>query len=413
MKAEIITIGDELLIGQTIDTNSAWIASELNKIGIDVFQITSISDRKEHIIKTLAKTIGKTELVIITGGLGPTSDDITKPALCEFFNSELIFNENVFNEIEEMFRRRNWPMNNNNRRQAEVPANCTVLINKFGTAPGMRFEKEGTLIFSMAGVPFEMKHIMTEYVIPELSKIVQDFSILHRNIMVYGISESSLSEKLAGFETELPSQVKLAYLPSFGIVKLRLTAKGKNSSQLTKIIEHQVNKLYQIIPEYIYGENELSLEEVVADLLIEKKLTLCTAESCTGGNIARLITSIPGSSVFFKGSVIAYNNSVKTDLLGVKSETIKDYGAVSEQTVIEMACCARTKLKTDYAVATSGIAGPDGGTVDKPAGTVWIAVSSINGTSAKKYVFGNDRIVNINRFSVSALDMLRKQIISE
>jgi nicotinamide-nucleotide amidase len=413
MKAEIITIGDELLIGQTIDTNSAWMASELNKIGVEVSQITSISDKKEHIIETLDKTIGKTRLILITGGLGPTSDDITKPALCEYFNTKLIFNENVFHEIEEMFRRRNIPMNDKNRRQAEVPENCIVLINKCGTAPGMRFEKDGTLIFSMAGVPYEMRHIMTEYVLPELSKRVRDVSIIHRNIMVYGVSESSLAELLAGFESELPSLIKLAYLPSFGVIKLRFTGKSKNSEDLSKIIEHHVNKLYRIIPEYIYGEDEMTFEEVVGNLLVNKKMTLCTAESCTGGNIARLITGIPGSSSFFKGSVIAYDNSVKMQMLGVQSETILKFGAVSEQTVSEMASGARIRLNTDYAIATSGIAGPDGGSAEKPVGTVWIAVSSINETLAKKFVFGNDRIVNINRFSIAALDMLRRQIINE
>jgi nicotinamide-nucleotide amidase len=412
MKAAIISIGDELLIGQTINTNSSWMGAELSKSGFDVTRITSVHDRKDDIINILNESAGKSDVVLITGGLGPTSDDITKPTLCEFFNTKLVMNDEVLVMLEEMMRRRNFPMNERNRKQAEVPESCRVLKNAVGTAPGMWFEKDGTIYISMPGVPHEMKHLMTHVVLPELNQRFTSQTIIHRNIMCYGEGESVLADKLNDFESGLPENIKLAYLPAYGIIKLRLTCTGSDYNNLLYQLNEQAGKLYNIIPDLIYGENEESLEMVIGRLLKTAKKTVATAESCTGGKIANLITSVSGSSEYFKGSVIAYSNSVKTQLLGVQDYILTRYGAVSENTVREMAVGARSLLKTDFVVATTGIAGPDGGTESKPVGTVWIAVASEKGIVSEKRVFGNDRELNIMRFSLAALNLLRKQIIS-
>jgi len=412
MKAAIITIGDELLIGQTIDTNSAWMGAELSKAGFDVHRITSVHDRREDIIYALTEATGKTDVVLITGGLGPTSDDITKQTLCEFFNTHLVMNNEVFRMIEEMMRLRSFSMNDNNRHQAEVPESCRVLKNAAGTAPGMWFEKDGTIFVSMPGVPHEMKYLMTEIVLPELNKRFTSQIIIHKNIMTYGTFEAKLAEILTDFESGLPSNLKLAYLPASGVIKLRLTGTGSDYNYLSNLINDQVSKLYKTIPEFIYGEDEDSLEMVIGKLLKSKNKSVSTAESCTGGEIAHLLTSVAGSSAYYKGSIIAYENSIKTKLLGVQDYIITKYGAVSENTVKEMAVGVRNVLDTDYAVATSGIAGPDGGTNEKPVGTIWIAVDSERGTVCEKRVFGNDRLTNIKRFSLAALNLLRKQIIN-
>lgn len=412
MKAEIITIGDELLIGQTIDTNSAWIGAELSNIGFDIHRKTSVHDRREDILSALGSVCKDTDLVIITGGLGPTSDDITKPVLCEFFNTRLISDEKVLEHIRALMQRRGFDLNENNRLQALIPESCTILPNAVGTAPGMWFEKDNKIYISLPGVPPEMKYIMSEHAIPALKKKFTSQVIIHKNIMTYGTYEAKLAEILTDFESGLPGFIKLAYLPSFGVIKLRLTATGKDYQALMRALEEQVEKLRSIIPEYIFSENEESLEMVTGRLLRERKQNLCTAESCTGGRIANMITSIAGSSDYFTGSVIAYSNEVKTKLLGVSSKTIKEFGAVSEQTVMQMAEGGRKLFKADYCVAVTGIAGPSGGSEDKPAGTVWIAVSSDTGTVAEKYVFGFDRLNNIERFSRAALNLLRKQILS-
>ncbi len=413
MKSEIITIGDELLIGQTIDTNSAWIGVELCGIGFDIVRKTSVHDKREDILDALKETLSrKSDVVIITGGLGPTSDDITKQTLCDFFNSRLVVNHEVLAMIEEMMKRRGFPMNENNRRQSEIPESCLVLKNAAGTAPGMWFEKGGTIFISLPGVPNEMKHIMSLHVLPKLKKRFVSQVIIHRNIMTYGEPEAKLAEILTAFEASLPPSVKLAYLPSYGIIKLRLTGIGTNSGKLGKEVEGQVRKLYTIIPHLIYGENEDPFEAVVGRLLKEQGRTICTAESCTGGKIAQMLTSIPGSSLYYKGSVIAYDNSIKTDLLGVPEDILEKYGAVSEQVVERMAKGVRELLKADYSVATSGIAGPDGGTASKPVGTIWIAVSTPQATVSQKYIYGSERVININRFSLAALNLVRKQIIS-
>ncbi len=412
MKAEIVTIGDELLIGQTVDTNSAFMGSELSAIGFNVIQITSISDKREMILRTLGEKLGKADVVLITGGLGPTSDDITKQTLCEFFETKLVMNAEVLAIIEKMMAKRNYPVNENNRRQAEVPESCKVIPNTAGTAPGMWFEKEGTIFISMPGVPHEMKHIMNEHVIPELKKRFTSQHIIHKNIMTYGTFEAKLAEILTDFEAGLPDNIKLAYLPSAGVIKLRLTGSGSNREEVAKSIQYQVDKLYQIIPGLIFSENEETLEMVVGRLLVKNGKTLCCAESCTGGEISHLITSVPGSSGYFMGSVVSYSNESKTSILDVPKETIIRYGAVSRETVEKMAEGARKRFKTDFAIATSGIAGPDGGTPEKPVGTVWISISSDKKTISEKFTYGNDRVINIRRFSYAALNLLRQQIIS-
>jgi len=413
MKASIITIGDELLIGQTVDTNSAWMGAELSKYGFDVYRITSVHDRREDILYALKEATGKSDVVLITGGLGPTSDDITKPTLCEFFNTHLVMNEEVLDMNEQMMRQRNFPMNDRNRRQAEVPESCRVLKNESGTAPGMWFERDSTIYISMPGVPHEMKHLMGKIVLPELKQRFTSQIIIHRNIMTYGSFESKLADTLTEFESGLPSNIKLAYLPESGIIKLRLTGSGPDKDRLSKTLNDQADLLYQTIPELIYAENEESLEMVIGKLLKSKQQTVCTAESCTGGELAHLITGVAGSSGYYKGSVIAYANSVKMQLLGVQSATLDKFGAVSEQTVKEMAEGARKLINTDYSVATSGIAGPDGGSDMKPVGTLWMAVASAREVVCEKRVFGNDRNINIKRFSLASLNLLRKQIINE
>ncbi|HZY24336.1 MAG TPA: CinA family nicotinamide mononucleotide deamidase-related protein, partial [Bacteroidales bacterium] len=349
----------------------------------------------------------------ITGGLGPTSDDITKQTLCEFFDTHLIMDEDVLRMNENMMRLRNFPMNDKNRRQAEVPESSRVLKNDSGTAPGMWFEKDNTIFISMPGVPHEMKHLMEKKVLPELKRRFTSQIIIHRNIMTYGSFESKLSDILTDFESGLPANIKLAYLPASGIIKLRLTGTGSDKESLSKIVNEQVDILYKTIPEYIYAEDEESLEQVIGKLLKSKQKTLSAAESCTGGEIAHLITSVAGSSAYYKASVIAYADSVKTQLLGVKAVTIEKYGAVSEQTVKEMAEGARKLFGTDYSLATSGIAGPDGGSDEKPVGTLWIAVASDKELACEKRVFGNGRNINITRFSLASLNLLRKQIIKQ
>ncbi|HNR43400.1 MAG TPA: competence/damage-inducible protein A [Bacteroidales bacterium] len=413
MKAEIITIGDELLIGQTIDTNSAWIGWELSSAGFDVRRRTSIHDNRDEILNALSEAAErKPELVIITGGLGPTSDDITKQTLCEFFNTKLVPDREVLEMIEKMLRRRNFPMNENNRRQAEVPESCRVLPNAAGTAPGMWFEKDGTIFISMPGVPGEMKYIMQEHVLPDIKKRFRSQVIIHKNIMTYGMPEARLAEILEQFEAELPENIKLAYLPSFGVIKLRLTGTAGTLNEIEPLIGAQTSKLYNIIPDLIFGEDEQTPEMAVGQLLKIKKLTLSLAESCTGGFLAHRITSVAGSSEYFAGSLVAYSNNVKTGILGIDPAILASDGAVSSRVAAGMAEGARKLFKTDLGLATTGIAGPSGGSADKPVGMVWIAVSSDSGTITEKHIFSTDRIANITRFSLAAMNLLRLQIIN-
>lgn len=413
MKAEIISIGDELLIGQTINTNAAWMGQELNKIGVDVYQITSISDTKEHIIKALDEAKCRTDLILLTGGLGPTRDDITKHTLAAYFNSKLIFSQEVFENIKSFLSGRSIPINEFNRKQAEVPENAKIFQNKNGTAPGLWFETDGRIIVSMPGVPHEMKALMKEQILPAISDFFITPVILHNTILTFGTYEARLAEILTDFEQSLPEAFSLAYLPKDGVIKLRLTAKGANKTTLTKRMEHTISELYRIIPEYIFGTGEDTLEQIIGSLLKNQGGTLSTAESCTGGRIAHLITSVPGSSNYYIGSVIAYSNRIKERILNVDPSLINKHGAVSREVVEAMAQGIRQYFNTDYAVATSGIAGPDGGTIKKPVGMTWIAVTKDHKIISKKFLLGYDRKRNIRKASLSALNMLRKLILDE
>jgi len=412
MQAEIITIGEELLIGQVIDSNSAWIAEQLNMTGIRVVQISSISDNRDQITKTLGEALQRADIVLTTGGLGPTKDDITKAALCDFFETRLVFHQESFDNIERIFVARGYPMTALNRAQAEVPECCTPMANRYGTAPGMLFEKEGRLVISMPGVPFEMKSLMQEQVIPRIRGLSHS-SILHRTLLTHGVGESFLAARIEDFEDALPVHIKLAYLPQPGMVRLRLTASGPDFAELKQELEKQADELYRLIPEYIFGENDDTLEEITGKLLREKNFTLATAESCTGGYIAHLLTSVPGSSEYFKGSVVAYANEIKENILGVSALTIQKYGAVSQETVFEMAAGIIRHFNTNCAIAVSGIAGPDGGTPEKPVGTTWISVLSPMGAETRMFTFGEHRGRNIRRAALAGLDMLRKQLMTQ
>ena len=410
MKAEIITIGDEILIGQIVDTNSAWIAEQFNIHGIEIFQITSVHDDKKHILEAIHNAERKVDLVVITGGLGPTKDDITKNTLCEYFGSKLVLHEPTLEHIKNRFVKRNIDINKLNRDQALVPDNCTVLYNHLGTAPGMWFEKDDTIFVSLPGVPFEMKYLIENEVLPKLEKTGKTKAIYHKTILTQGIPESMLAIRIEDFENNLPTHVKLAYLPSPMSVRLRLSATGSDKNELKKLVEAEAGKLQQIIPEAIYGYGNETMAEAIGKMLLLQGKSLAVAESCTGGFISHLITSVPGCSAWYKGSVTAYSNEVKEKLLGVKTETLINFGAVSEETACEMASGARKVLNTDFAVATTGIAGPDGGTPEKPVGTVWIAVATDKTVKAKKFTFGDNRERNILRSGQSALQFLRQVI---
>jgi nicotinamide-nucleotide amidase len=413
MKAEIITIGDELLIGQTVDTNSAYMGSELSKLGFTVERRTSVGDTEDSIISALHESTGRADVILVTGGLGPTSDDITKPAICKFFNTHLVRSFTVLATIQEMLERRGFQLNDNNIRQADLPESCTVLPNHAGTAAGMMFEKEGSVFIFMPGVPGEMVHLMTEQVVPFLRSRYNEQSVVHRTLMTYGSFEAKLAETLRDFEAGLPDQVKLAYLPTYGVIKLRLTAKGRSREELNRILDFQTGKLHSIIGDIIFSDCEESMEMIIAQKLLAKKRSLSVAESCTGGKVSSSLTSIPGCSEWFKGSIIAYDNSVKTNLLSVPASLIDQKGAVSREVAEAMAEGVRMIAGTDFGLATSGIAGPTGGSDAKPVGTLCIAVSSAKGTYSDMLTFGKDRIANINRFSVAALNMLRIHIDKE
>ncbi len=412
MKAEIISIGDEILIGQVLNTNASWMAEQLGLAGIEVVHIATISDKHDAISKALDDAIERADIILMTGGLGPTKDDITKHTLCEYFGVSMIFNEKAFAQVKELFDLRGFKISDINRRQAEVPENCIPLHNKNGTAPGMWFEYQNKIIISMPGVPFEMKGLMNNEVIPRLQKQFHFKSLLKKTIMVQGIGESHLAEIISDWEDNLPSNFKLAYLPQPGIVRLRLSARGEINELLQKEFNYQIEKLKVIIGDLIYGYDDARLEEVIGQLLEKKGQTISTAESCTGGYIAHLITDISGSSAYFKGSVVAYSNEIKETILGVHSKTLINHGAVSEEVVSEMALGIQKLYQTDYAIATSGIAGPIGGTEEKPVGTTWIALALPDKTViAKKYLFGEHRGRNIRKAALTALNQLRKQLL--
>ena len=407
MKAEIITIGDEILIGQIVDTNSAWMGQQINLLGVEIYQVTSVHDDRSHILKAIDEAGRNADLVLITGGLGPTKDDITKKCLCEYFETELVFHPEVFEHVKSLLSSRNVIINQLNRDQALLPVNCTVLHNPVGTASGMWFEKNGTIFISMPGVPFEMEAIMTEEVFPRLKLLRKSRAIVHKTVLTIGIPESMLAERIEAWEDALPEYIKLAYLPNPMMVRLRLSGYGTDELVLKTEIDKQVKGLLNLIPEAVFGYDNDNLGIVLGRMLVSSGKTMATAESCTGGSIAQLITSNPGSSAYFKGGVVAYSNEIKNKLLGVPDKIIEQYGAVSQEVAELMAVGARENLGTDYAVATTGIAGPDGGSDEKPVGTVWIAVAGANGVSSKKYVFKHNRERNIIRSTHIALNMLR------
>lgn len=415
INASIITIGDELLIGQTIDTNSAFIAQELNKSGIWVKRRVAVGDLWGDIWQALDEEGKNSDIIIITGGLGPTADDITKPLLCKYFGGKLVVNEEVLNHVKYLFEqvfRRPGPMLERNLKQAEVPDVCTVLHNARGTAPGMLFKKEDKVFISLPGVPHEMQGLIVNEVIPRLQKEFTMPVILHRTAFTSGMGESMVAEHIKDFESALPAYIKLAYLPNYGTVKLRLTATGDNEKQLEKELHDQFEQLKKLVSHILVTDTDEGLEVVIGKILKAKGKTMGTAESCTGGYIAHLITSIPGSSAYYKGSIVSYSNEIKEKVLGVQHSTIQSVGAVSEKTVTEMVKGALEKLNADYVVATSGIMGPDGGTPEKPVGLVWIAAGSKDEIVAKQFNFRFDRERNIRLAAHNALDFLRKFILT-
>ncbi|MDR1347760.1 MAG: competence/damage-inducible protein A [Prevotellaceae bacterium] len=415
MNAEIITIGDEILIGQIVDTNSAYIAEQLNLAGVSVYRKTSISDNRQHIMDNIDNAFATSDIIIVTGGLGPTSDDITKKVLAEYFGARCMkIHEPSLEIIKNLMHRLDIPLSETNRRQAELPDCCTPILNKNGTAPAMWFERNGKILVSMPGVPFEMKAIMSD-VIHMIGNYFNLGTVYHKTLLTYGIPESVLAEQIKEWEINLPEHLHLAYLPNpESGVRLRISAYNINDkNSLVTEIDGYFDSLRKILKTAVYGEDNDNLASSVGKLLRQKQAMLATAESCTGGRIANMITANSGSSEYFAGSIVAYSNAVKIKTLGVNASDIETYGAVSEQVVCQMAQGVRTALNADYAVATSGIAGPDGGSIEKPVGTVWIAVATPRKIVVQKYVLSTLRDVNISRASAIALNMLRLELINE
>ncbi|WP_118972752.1 competence/damage-inducible protein A [Taibaiella koreensis] len=409
----IITIGDELLIGQTIDTNSAWIAQQLNHIGINVKRRIAVADERSAIATALDESIPQASLILLTGGLGPTADDITKPLLSEYFDSPLIVNETVLQHVKQIFTKRNRPFLERNLKQAEVPENCQVLFNRLGTAPGMWFEKEGCIIISLPGVPFEMQTIMSEEALPRLKERLAGNHIIHKTMIVAGVGESFIADKIEDIETALPPHIHLAYLPTPGYVKLRLTTEGPDRNALQSQVDIHAELIRQRLGTIVAAMEDLLPEEIVARLMEEHRLSLSLAESCTGGYLANRITNLPGSSAFFKGSIISYDNEVKESLLKVPRAILETAGAVSEKTVIQMAEEARRTMHTDIALSISGILGPGGGTAEKPVGLVWMAISDGRRTVSREFHFFYDRLRNKEQAANAALDMIRLFILDD
>ena len=407
MNAIIITIGDEILLGQILDTNSKYIASGLTGLGVEVIEMLSIPDRREEIYETVDYAMQEADLIVVTGGLGPTKDDVTKKVLAEYFGSRLVMNEEVFGWLKELLGGRGIALNENNRSQAILPDNCRILRNYKGTASGMWFERGWKSLISLPGVPFEMEHLMETYVIPDLKVKYPHLQLKYRMLKVYDIPESELAQRLDVWENALPDGLKLAYLPSPGLVKLRLTAKGEVVKHLPEYYESLKTVLEGL--NYTEGE-ENALEKQFGKIFRDKGVTISTAESCTGGYVAHLITSVPGSSDYFKGSVVSYANEVKINVLGVNPADIEREGAVSEAVVLQMAQGVKKLLGTDYAVSTSGIAGPDGGTPEKPVGTVWIGVATPDRAFACKFVFSFTRERNIAKAAAKALELVLNEV---
>jgi len=411
-QASIITIGDELLIGQVIDTNSAWMAQELNKWGIRVVRRVAVGDVWDEIWTALDEEQKYADIILITGGLGPTADDITKPLLSKYFDGKMLVNEAARQNVLDIFTRLNRPIIERNLKQAEVPDVCTVLQNKRGTAPGMWFEKDGKVFVSMPGVPHEMKGMMEDDVIPMLLKQFRFPAIIHKTLLTAGVGESFLAELIQDFEATLPAHIKLAYLPNYGMVRLRLTSTGFDKEKTGKEVQEFFETLQSLVKEYMVTNEDEPVEKVVGKLLVAKGKTLCTAESCSGGYIAHLLTSIPGSSGFYEGSVVSYSYKAKEDLLQVDKEILESKGAVSEEVVLQMATGALKNIRSDYVIAVSGIMGPGGGLPGKPVGTVWVAFGNKEKIETQKLYFRFDRMRNIQLTAVNALNLLRKFILS-
>ncbi|MFB9076902.1 CinA family nicotinamide mononucleotide deamidase-related protein [Flavobacterium procerum] len=413
MKAAIVTIGDEILIGQIVDTNSAFMAKALDRIGVEVTEMLSISDDKKHILDTFAHFQNKVEVVIITGGLGPTKDDVTKKTFCEYFDDELVVNQEVLAHVTELiegFYKR--PISQLNKDQALVPSTCTVLPNKVGTAPGMWMKKENTVFISLPGVPYEMKYLVEEEIIPKIVREYKRPYIIHKTILTYGQGESLVAERIEYWENNLPEFIKLAYLPNPGRVRLRMTARGTDRELLEKAIEENVQSLDAIIHDIIvgYDENE-TLETVVGKLLAKENATISTAESFTGGKVASLLSAVPGSSAYFKGSVVSYATEAKINVLGVPEDIVNKFSVVSAEVAESMALNVKNLLKTDYAIATTGNAGPSKGDSDAEIGTVFIALATPNGVFAEEFNFGQPREKVIDRATVKSLEILQKEIL--
>jgi nicotinamide-nucleotide amidase len=408
---EIITIGDELLIGQVVDTNSAWMAQELNKLGFDVRYKTTVGDVEQDILDAFECAFSRASIILVTGGIGPTKDDITKKTLCTFFNTSLVFDETTLQTVMEVVRGNRKTLNDLTRSQAYVPENCTVIQNKMGTAPVTWFEKEGKVLVSMPGVPYEMKWAMTNEILPRLQTFFRDRGyIRHRSFWVKNFSESMLAIHLDTFENELPASVKLAYLPTSGLIRLRLTGKGSDQIRLDETMDKHSEKLTALLSSDIVSEADENIENSLDKLLREKKLTLSLTESCTGGKLSALFTAIPGCSQYFKGSVVSYSNEAKINMLGVNAADIEQQGAVSQTVVEQMVSGARKIFASDCAIAVSGIAGPDGGTPEKPVGTVWIAVSYRNKRIAENFLFSQSRESNILRACNNGIRLLMEVI---
>ena len=410
-QATIITIGDELLIGQVVDTNSAWMAQELNKAGVRVARRVAVGDVWDEIWTALDQEQQHSDIILITGGLGPTADDITKELLCKYFGGTMVVNEAARQNVLNIFTKLNRPIIERNLLQSEVPDNCIVIQNSRGTAPGMIFQKENKTFVSMPGVPHEMKGMMEDTVIPWLLEHYQFPHIAHRTLLTAGVGESFLADMIQDFETALPAHIKLAYLPNYGMVRLRLSATGSDAETSEAEIDGYFLQLQEKVRPYLVTNIDEPIEKVIGNILKAKGKTLCTAESCTGGYIAHLVTAVPGSSAYFDGSVVSYSYPAKEDLLGVQHTTLLEQGAVSEAVVREMAKGALEKIKSDYVIAVSGIMGPGGGMPDKPAGTVWIAWGSKEQLEAKKLYFRFDRQRNIQLTAVNALNLLREFVL--
>ena len=408
MKVQIITIGDEILIGQIIDSNSAWMGRELNREGFEIQEITTVSDNEGEITRALHNAFARADVVLITGGLGPTKDDMTKKALAEYFGVEMVFDKRTFNRIQKLFERWGRDMTEAHREQAYMPANATILLNKMGTAPGMWFDHLGKVAVSMPGVPYEMEFLMSHEVIPRLTKRFPGQPIVHRTICTVGEGEARLANRLEPFLNQLPEYVKVAYLPGLGSVRIRLTARGENEVELQQLLDDKVKELQSLIPEFIFGFGRDTLEGVVGTLLTKHNKVLTLAESCTGGYVSHLITRIPGSSNYFTGGIVAYSYELKVKLLGVKQSTLDMEGAVSEQTVLEMLQGALRSTGADIGVAISGIAGPGGGTPQKPVGTIWMAAGNLERQQTQLLKLGKDRLRNIQYTGIQALNMIRK-----